>query len=158
MLDIGWQELFIISVLALIIVGPKDLPRALKAVMHVVRKARGLAREFQTGLSEVVREAELEDIKRDVEKATKDDIEQDIKQAVDPGGALTAEFDPKQFTRDIKDTVEGGPPSGSMSQRPPGAPQENAEAAGPPAPAADPADEAAPSGPTDQAAREAGGR
>ena len=49
MFDIGWQELFIVGVLVVIVVGPKDLPKTLRAVMGWVRKARMLAREFQDG-------------------------------------------------------------------------------------------------------------
>ncbi|MBL6933181.1 MAG: twin-arginine translocase subunit TatB, partial [Rhodospirillales bacterium] len=60
MFDIGWQELFIVAALGLIVVGPKDLPRALRTVMGLVRKGRLLARDFQDGLDEVVREADLD--------------------------------------------------------------------------------------------------
>ncbi len=47
MFDIGWQELFIVAVLALLVIGPKDLPRALRAMGKWVRKARSLARDFR---------------------------------------------------------------------------------------------------------------
>jgi len=69
MFDIGWQELLVLAVLAIIVVGPKDLPRAIKTVTYWVRKARSMARDLQDGLDEVVREAELDDIKREAEKA-----------------------------------------------------------------------------------------
>lgn len=115
MLDIGWQELFIVAVLALIVVGPKDLPRALRTVTHYVRKARGLAREFRSGLDEVIRESELDEIKRDVGRATDLDIGKDVRDSVDPDGSLTAEFDPNAFADRLKDTVEGGPPTGPMT-------------------------------------------
>lgn len=115
MLDIGWQELFIVAVLALLVVGPKDLPRALRAVTGVVRKARGLAREFQSGLDEMMREAELDEVKKEVEKASRVDLEGEVKKTVDPAGSLTAEFDPREFADDLKRTVEGGPPTGPMA-------------------------------------------
>ena len=121
MLDIGWQELFIVAVLALLVVGPKDLPRALRAVMGVVRKARGLAREFQSGLDEMVREAELDDVKKEVEKASRLDPENEIKKIADPTGSLTAEFDPAEFNEDLRRTVESGPPTGPMSAAKPDA-------------------------------------
>jgi len=110
MLDIGWQELFFIGVIALLVVGPKDLPRTLGAVARVYRKARGMAGEFQSGISEMVREAELDDIKRDVEKAGRFDMEKELKGAVDPTGTLTDDFDPEEFNRQLKERVEGGPP------------------------------------------------
>jgi len=115
MFDIGWQELFIVAVLALIVVGPKDLPRTLRTVTHYVRKARGMAREFQSGLDEVIRESELDDIKKDVRKTTSLDLEQEVRDTVDPSGSLTAEFDPDDFADRLKDTVESGPPTGPMS-------------------------------------------
>jgi sec-independent protein translocase protein TatB len=110
MLDIGWQELFIIGAIALIVVGPKDLPRVLRTVSHFVRKARGLAREFQGGVADLVREAELDDIKRKVDGSSQS-IESTIKDAVDPTGSLTADFDPAEFNRELKERVESGPPT-----------------------------------------------
>ncbi len=110
MLDIGWQELFFIGVIALLVVGPKDLPRALSTVARVYRKARGMAGEFQSGISEMVREAELDDIKRGVEKAGSFDMEKALEGAVDPTGTLTDDFDPEEFNRQLKERVEGGPP------------------------------------------------
>jgi len=110
MLDIGWQELFFIGVIALLVVGPKDLPKTLGAVARMYRKARGMAGEFQSGISEMVREAELDDIKRDVEKVGRFDMEKELKEAADPTGTLTDDFDPEEFNRQLKERVEGGPP------------------------------------------------
>ncbi len=110
MLDIGWQELFIIGAIALIVVGPKDLPKVLRTVSQVVRKARGLAREFQGGVADLVREAELDDIKRKVDGSTQS-IESTIKDTVDPTGSLTADFDPAEFNRELLERVEGTPPT-----------------------------------------------
>lgn len=70
MFDIGWQELFVIGLLALIVVGPKDLPRVIRTISGVIRKAKGMAREFQSGLDEVVREAELDDMRKELETQT----------------------------------------------------------------------------------------
>lgn len=58
MFDIGWSELLVIGVVAIIAIGPKDLPLALKTVGQWVAKARTLAREFQGSLDEMIREAE----------------------------------------------------------------------------------------------------
>lgn len=114
MLDIGWQELFLIGVVALIVVGPKDLPRVLRTVSHFMRKARGLAREFQNGVADMVREADLDDIKRKVEGSSRT-IESTFKETVDPTGSLTSDFDPAEFNRQIKERVEGGPPTRPMA-------------------------------------------
>lgn len=92
MFDIGWQELFIVAVLGIIIIGPKDLPRAIRAVSRLVRTARNLARDFQNGLDDVIREAELDDVKEQVEKVSRFDAVQEIKNAIDPTGDLADDF------------------------------------------------------------------
>jgi len=76
MLDIGWSELAVIAAVAIIVIGPKDLPLALKAVGQWVAKARGLAREFQGSVDEMIREAEraaeVDKLKKEVADATAD--------------------------------------------------------------------------------------
>lgn len=101
MFDIGWQELFIVGVLALIVVGPKDLPRALRTIMGLVRKARGYAREFQDGLDEVVREADLDDMKIKLEDLSDGDIESTIKDTIDPTGGLAGDLDMTEIKDDL---------------------------------------------------------
>lgn len=71
MLDIGWSELVVIGGLALIVVGPKDLPGMLRNVGRMVAKARGMAREFQGAMEDAAREADVKeftDIKKDMTK------------------------------------------------------------------------------------------
>jgi sec-independent protein translocase protein TatB len=63
MFDIGWSEMAVIAFLTLIIIGPRELPRVLRTVGQWVRKAQSLAREFQRGLDDMAREADLEDAK-----------------------------------------------------------------------------------------------
>ncbi len=64
MFDIGSTELLLVAIVALIVVGPKDLPRLLRTVGQWVAKARGTARHFKTGLDTMMREAELEEMQR----------------------------------------------------------------------------------------------
>ena len=87
MFDIGWQELFIVAAIAIIVVGPKDLPRVLRTVTQVIRKARSMAGEFQRGIDDVVREAELDDLRKQVEASTDiKSIGKDIESAIDADG------------------------------------------------------------------------
>ena len=67
MLDIGWSELVIIGVVALVVVGPKELPTLLRTVGQWVGKARRMASEFQGQINDAIREAELEDVKKSVD-------------------------------------------------------------------------------------------
>lgn len=125
MLDIGWSEFFIVAVLALIVVGPKDLPKALRAVTKVMRKARGLAREFQSGVDEMVREAELDDIKKEMNAVRDFDPVDSVRKQVDPAGTLTEDFDPVRFNRDLMDRLENAKSApGGASTAAPDAPAE----------------------------------
>ncbi len=106
MFDIGWPELFLIGVVALIVIGPKDLPQVMRSVALFVRKARSLSQEFQSGVAQMMREAELDDLKRKLEEAGRVDVGRAVKDAVDPTGSLSADFDPAEFARDLKQNVE----------------------------------------------------
>lgn len=64
MLDIGGWELLLIGALALIIVGPKDLPRLVREVGRWAARARGLADEFRRGMDEAAKEADLEEVRK----------------------------------------------------------------------------------------------
>jgi len=64
MFDIGWSELVVIAVVALIAIGPKELPGVLRMVGQWMGKARKMASEFQGQFNEAMREAELADLKK----------------------------------------------------------------------------------------------
>ena len=73
MLDIGWSELLVVAIVAVIVVGPKDLPRLMRTVGRYTSKARGLAREFRASFEELGRETELEEINREMERIRRED-------------------------------------------------------------------------------------
>lgn len=107
MLDIGWQEIFVIAVLALIVIGPKDLPRALKTITGVLRKMKGMAREFQTGLDDIVRESELMDMKKQIEAETGGDLRKEIENSIDPDGSISSDLqDLGDFENDMKTAAQ----------------------------------------------------
>src|SRR4051812_40904644 len=70
MFDIGWGELLLIGVVALIAIGPKELPGALRSLGQWVGKIRRMASEFQNQFHEAMREAELHDLKKEVDDLT----------------------------------------------------------------------------------------
>ena len=84
MLDIGWTEMLMIAVIAIVVIGPRDLPKMLKTVGGWVRKARATVRELQTGIEDMAREAELDEVKKSVESATRMDDWLDDKAVVKP--------------------------------------------------------------------------
>jgi len=92
--DIGWSELLLIGVVALIFIGPKDLPRALRVAGYWVGRARTLSREFQSSVDQMIREAELEEMREQLKKATEFDIEKEFHKTVDPTGELAESIKP----------------------------------------------------------------
>jgi sec-independent protein translocase protein TatB len=105
MFDIGWQELFIIVVVGIIVIGPKELPRAARAIAGFVRKARAMAHEFQDGVDDMIRHADMEDIKKHVTEAG-DDFKGEIKNTLDPDGTVAKDFELTEFDDDDKDYAE----------------------------------------------------
>ena len=91
MFDIGWSEMAVIALIALLVIGPKELPRTMKAVAHWMRKARSLTREFQSGIDEMVREAELEDAKKALDATRAGNLQKTLANAIDPTGDVTEE-------------------------------------------------------------------
>ena len=69
-LDIGWPEFLLIGVVALLVIGPKDLPAALRVAGYWVRKARTMSREFQSHFEQMMREAELDEVRQELKKVT----------------------------------------------------------------------------------------
>ena len=97
LLDFGWSELMLIGVVALIVIGPKDLPKALRVAGFWVRKARTLSREFQSSIEQMVREAELDEMRQELKKATEIDLEKEFHQTVDPTGSLAESLKPPEL-------------------------------------------------------------
>ncbi len=69
MFDIGMIEMFMIVVLAVIVVGPKDLPALLRNVGRFIAKIRSMGQEFQSGLKQIADEVELEEVTRKLNEA-----------------------------------------------------------------------------------------
>ena len=64
MFDVGYSELLLVAFVAIVVIGPKDLPKAMRFVGYWVGKARGVARQFRSGFDAMVREAELEEMEK----------------------------------------------------------------------------------------------
>jgi sec-independent protein translocase protein TatB len=92
--DIGWSEMALVLLVALIVIGPKDLPRVARTMGKWVAKGRSMAREFQSALEDMAREAELDKVKSEIEKASRTDFGKTIENTIDPTGELGQAFDP----------------------------------------------------------------
>jgi sec-independent protein translocase protein TatB len=64
---VGYSELFVLALIAVIVIGPKDLPNVLRAFGKMMTKARGMAREFQGHVDSAMKDAGLDDVKKDIQ-------------------------------------------------------------------------------------------
>ncbi len=104
MFDIGWQELFLIGLITILVVGPREIPRVLRTVVAAVRKVRGLANDFQRGIDELARETELDEIRRDIEKGATLDLESELEETIDPKGEMSEAVE--ELQAEFKETGE----------------------------------------------------
>lgn len=105
MFDMSWGEIMVIGGVALIVIGPKDLPKALRTVGQMTTKVRRMASEFQSQFTEAMREAELEDVRKEVEGLNRD-----------VASATASSFNPLQTIRDeIRGAVETKPAYGAST-------------------------------------------
>jgi sec-independent protein translocase protein TatB len=88
MFDFAWSEIALIGVVALIAIGPKDLPVAMKTISEVIKKARRMAGEFQTHVDEMVREADLGEVRDSINQIRSFDLKGVIKRTIDEDGSL----------------------------------------------------------------------
>jgi sec-independent protein translocase protein TatB len=115
MFDIGGWEFLVIAVLAIIVIGPKDLPGTVRTVAQWARKARNLAREFQSGLDEMARDVDIDNLGNDISAGVSldgienplDDVRREIEDAVDPGDEIEEAADKE--TMDEGDEFFDGP-------------------------------------------------
>ena len=101
MFDIAPTELLVVALVALIVIGPKDLPKVMRTVGHWVGRARGMARHFRTGVDAMIREAELEEMEKKW-RAENDRIMREypaLPDAIDP--APPAAPPPAEDTREL---------------------------------------------------------
>ncbi|MFG1286364.1 Sec-independent protein translocase protein TatB [Xanthobacter versatilis] len=110
MFDIGWSELMLIGIVALIVIGPKELPSVLRTVGRTVTKVRRMAGEFQGQFQEALREADLADMRKEIS---------DVTESARSTLATSEMFDPLRSIREeIRTTVEGGNPPPKAPEAP----------------------------------------
>lgn len=114
MFDIGWSEMAIVMLVAIIVIGPKDLPRVARTIGQWTGKARAMAREFHRSLDDMAREAELDDIKKSIENAgSGKGVSKAISDTVDPDGELGRAFDVNEKP---KPAAKTNPPPKAISK------------------------------------------
>ena len=128
MFDLAWSEIALIGVVALVVIGPKDLPEAIRGVARGIAKLRRMASEFQGQADELVREANLDEVRQSINEIRNFNVRDEFTRAVDRDGSIR-----KTFTEDPLKTDYSKP------YTPPAA-----EQFGPPAPAGTPMADPAP--------------
>jgi sec-independent protein translocase protein TatB len=83
MFDIGWSELLVIAVVAIVVVGPKDLPKLMRSFGHYAGKLRRAASDFQRQFEEAMRESEVEEVRKAIESVRAETPSLDLKAPID---------------------------------------------------------------------------
>ncbi|WP_290688895.1 MULTISPECIES: Sec-independent protein translocase protein TatB [unclassified Haematobacter] len=117
MFDIGWSELVLIGIVALVVVGPKDLPAMFRTLGRVTAKGRMMARDFQRAMEDAADEAGLKDIQRDLNS-----IRSPMQSGLDAVNRKLDDWDDR--SRANRTTTSGvtTPPAANGSAPPPAAP------------------------------------
>jgi sec-independent protein translocase protein TatB len=92
MFDFAWSEIALIAAVALIAIGPKDMPAAIRGITNMIKKARRMAAEFQTHVDEMVRDANLDEVRNQFNEIRSFDVKGHIERAVDSDGSLRSTF------------------------------------------------------------------
>jgi sec-independent protein translocase protein TatB len=124
MFDFSWSEFALIAIVALVVIGPKDLPRVMKNVAFWVRKARSMAREFQGSIEEMMREAELDDVKRGLDEATRFNFDEEMSKTIDPHGELRRSLAAPEIANPLADQPKPETPSDALQVTPEAKPAE----------------------------------
>ncbi len=110
MLDIGWTEMLVVIIVAIIIIGPKDLPRTLRTVGQWAGKVRAVGRDFQRGLDDMIRETELDEMKKQLEATRQLDLKKEVENTIDPTGSIKEAMQPIKIADvDSKPATDAGP-------------------------------------------------
>jgi sec-independent protein translocase protein TatB len=116
--DLGMSELLLIGVVALVVIGPKDLPKALRVAGFWVKKARTLSREFQSSVEQMIREAELDEMRQELKKASEIDLDKEFRNTIDPTGSLAESLKPPELPKfsdaDLPATPASAPETGAL--------------------------------------------
>jgi sec-independent protein translocase protein TatB len=80
----SWSEMFVIALVALVVIGPKDLPRVLRVVGQWVGKAKRVSYEFKRHVDDMVREAELDEVRQQIQSAANTDPGAYVENTIDP--------------------------------------------------------------------------
>ena len=109
MFDIGWTEVTFILIFAIIVIGPKELPRVLRTVGQWVGKAKSMTSEFRGHVDDMIRDTELDEVKKQIDSVGSFDANTALENTIDSDGEIKSAFD---FSGDdFSNPVDLGDPS-----------------------------------------------
>jgi sec-independent protein translocase protein TatB len=118
MFDFAWSEIAIIAAVALVVIGPKDLPVAMRAVSGFMKKARRMAGEFQTHVDEMMREADLKDVKDSFNEIRNFNLRSTVENAIDPDRTLRDSFADDPFAATTNPVGEAAAGESALEEEP----------------------------------------
>ncbi len=110
MFDLAWSELLVVGLVAVLVLGPKELPTAMRTLAKAIRKVRNLGSEFQGHFNEMLREAELDEVRKQVQKFSQTSLTEHVTNLVDPKGEIS-----KEVNSAFQDPETKALPSGDAS-------------------------------------------
>jgi len=116
MFDFSWSQIMLIGVVALVLIGPKDLPIALRAISNMIKKARSMAAEFHTHVDDMMKSADLKGVKDQFNEMRSFDLRSEIEKVVDPDRSIrdTLNTNPLEPSAAPPAEAEPPPPAGPV--------------------------------------------
>ena len=111
MFDLAWSEIALVGLVAVLVLGPKELPQAMRTMAKMMRKVRGLTSELQGHMNEIVREAELDEVRQSIKKLSSTNLKAEAEKIIDPGGEMQAQLNAATEASALVDHVPPTPPA-----------------------------------------------
>ena len=124
MLDLGWQEFVMVGLVLVLVVGPKDMPKVLRAVAKYVGKARGMARDFQSSMMEVANQEEFNDVKKALQDAKSGNFDKvseqfgDVKNAIEDASSDAGIKDSVNTFKDVAEEFKSSQKEAASKAKP----------------------------------------
>lgn len=121
MLGLDWSELALIAVVAVVVIGPKDLPDAVRGIAKGIQKLRRMAGEFQGQVDEVVREAKLDDVRNSINEIRNFNVRDIVEKEIDKDGSIRKTFTEDPIGNPLRDAFNADSVHGAAVTPPPAA-------------------------------------
>ncbi|HVZ68081.1 MAG TPA: Sec-independent protein translocase protein TatB [Rhizomicrobium sp.] len=120
MFDLSWAHILILLIVALVVVGPKDLPRLMHMIGRWIGKARAMANEFRRSFDEMARQTELDELRKEIAALRAErplaNVERDMQRHIEHG-ILPADEKPGPDRATMPQTAEPAPPAPAEADR-----------------------------------------